>query len=142
MTRKVTVTLVGIKNTNTGADPGNELEVYGGLFARRQFVNELGEFQTMEEQPLFQKSAGDSIDISEGSIFPITTQATLVIEPGQFLWLGGTLFDHDDIGSDDDLGTAEFRWPHDAIPSGPQTAFYMAAEGDQRVESKWSLIVS
>ena len=56
---------------------------------------------------LWHKLDGDAIEISEGAVFPIGAAAEVLIEPGQFLWIGGHLAEHDSTSDNDNLGFIE-----------------------------------
>jgi hypothetical protein len=139
MTKRVRVQLIGIKNVHTGDDPGGNLEVYGDLFARRVFVNEIGEFQALDTQQMFHRASADALDISEGAIFTLGETRELGIEPGEFLWLGGHLAEQDDTSANDNLGFIDKKIPHDAIQSGPQFVVYR--ESEQEVEARFTTTV-
>ncbi len=141
MTKRVRVTLNGIKVNTEGSDPGANLEIYGDLFARRVFVNqEIGEFQEIAREHLWHRNESDRVDISAGAIF-VTPGVVrdMIIEPGEFLWLGGHLAEHDTFGENDNLGFIDKKIPHDAIQSGPQAVVFR--ESDQEAQVNFTLTV-
>ena len=64
----------------------------------------------------------------------------MLIEPGQFLWIGGHLAEHDSTSDNDNLGFIDKKIPHDAISSGLHVIVYQ--ESEQIVEARFTLSVS
>ncbi|MCP3822866.1 hypothetical protein NLX86_33775 [Streptomyces sp. A3M-1-3] len=141
MAKNVIVSLVGIKGIATGDDPGFNLEIYGDLFARRVFVNEVGEFHPLETHHLWHRNDTDRIQVTEGSTHTINSSSPqFAIHPGEFLWIGGHLADHDEFSNNDNLGFIDKKIPHDFIQSGPAGVVFQ--ESEQIVEARYNILVS
>lgn len=143
MTKRVIVTLTGIKNVATGSDPGANVEIYGDLYARRVVLNmDTGDFQAIVTHQLWHRNGDNPVDISQDSIVQIGAAAPeLTIEPGEFLWIGGHLAEEDDWpNANDNLGFIDKKLAHDAIQPGPQPVIF--TDNDQKVEAKFLLTVS
>jgi thiol-activated cytolysin len=100
VSQKVRVTLTGITVDDDGGDAGDELEVYGNIWASAE-----------NQVSLFSRNADNYVAIREGTTWP---QASFIAEgildvvpqPGNVIRLGASLMDADGWADpDDDLGT-------------------------------------
>lgn len=139
MTKRATVTLQGIKCVAVGPDPGSALEIYGDLSAKRTFVNDLGDFEAIEEFGLWHKGPHDWVNIARDNTLSVNeTTPVMTIEPGEFLWVGGHLADQDEFPSaNDNLGFRENRLSHDQLVAGPQVVTF--DEDGQVVEARFNV---
>jgi hypothetical protein len=139
---RVVVKLHNIKNENTGEDPGDQLEVFGRFdVARLVFDADVGEVLTLDSQNLFNKSGDDAADLDQGAAIIVESSAILNINPGEFLQITGHLGEQDDIGSNDQLGGIDLRFPFNNIPRG-LLQLPIFQEGDQIVSVKMSSTVT
>jgi thiol-activated cytolysin len=95
VSQKVAVRLESIRVDDAGGDPGNDLEIYGTIYA-----------QGTDRTILFSRDSSTYVSVAAGTQFPQTNDlADAVIDvtpqPGQSIVLGAHLWDDDLIGSDD-----------------------------------------
>lgn len=96
VSQKLLVTLQSIAVDDAGGDSGDDLELYGDIWA-----------EGVDTQNLFHKNSGNYVQIHQGSQFgqPIA-QAVVNVTPqaGQSIKLHAHLFDQDTFSPDDDMG--------------------------------------
>jgi len=96
VSQKLLVTLQSIAVDDAGGDSGDDLELYGDIWA-----------EGVDTQNLFHKDSGNYVQIHQGSQFgqPIA-QAVVDVTPqaGQSINLHAHLFDQDTFSPDDDMG--------------------------------------
>lgn len=142
--KKVRVTLHHIKNEKTGSDPGDELEFYGSFdVARLHFDPGIGQVLSLDQQNLFFRPPDDTVDVPQGQQFPVNTSAVVTIRDGEFLQISGHLTEQDTLGSDDRMGSVDFRKRLDQITDGPleDPAGIHFAESDQHARVLMSTFV-
>lgn len=100
VSQRIRVTLDGITVEDDGGDAGDELEVYGTIWAGAE-----------NEVTLFQRNADNYVAIREGTTWPqagVIAEGILEVvpQPGNVIRLGASLKDEDGWANpDDDLGT-------------------------------------
>jgi len=96
VSQKLLVTLSSIAVDDAGGDSGDDLELYGDIWA-----------EGVDTQNLFHKDSGNYVQIHQGSQFgqPIA-QAVIDVSPqaGQSIKLHAHLYDQDTFSPDDDMG--------------------------------------
>lgn len=96
VSQKLLVTLSSIAVDDAGGDSGDDLELYGDIWA-----------EGVDTQNLFHKDSSNYVQIHQGSQFgqPIA-QAVIDVSPqaGQSISLHAHLFDQDTFSPDDDMG--------------------------------------
>jgi thiol-activated cytolysin len=96
VSQKLLVTLSSIAVDDAGGDSGDDLELYGDIWA-----------EGLDTQNLFHKASGNYVQIHQGSQFgqPIA-QAVIDVSPqaGQSISLHAHLHDQDTFSPDDDMG--------------------------------------
>ena len=96
VSQKLLVTLSSIAVDDAGGDSGDDLELYGDIWA-----------EGVDTQNLFHKDSGNYVQIHQGSQFgqPIS-QAVINVSPqaGQSIKLHAHLYDQDTFSPDDDMG--------------------------------------
>ena len=96
VSQKLLVTLQSISVDSAGGDSGNDLELYGDIWA-----------EGVDTQNLFHKDSSNYVQIHEGSQFgqPIAQAVVNVVpQAGQSIKLHAHLFDQDTFSPDDDMG--------------------------------------
>jgi thiol-activated cytolysin len=95
VSQKIKVTLQSIRVEDAGGDPGDDLEIYGTIWA-----------DGADRQILFNRDSNSYVQISSGSQFPQSSSLTDAVlevtpQPGGQIVLGAHLWDDDLIGNDD-----------------------------------------
>jgi thiol-activated cytolysin len=96
VSQKIQVTLQSIAVDSAGGDSGNDLELYGDIYA-----------EGASALNLFHKDSSNYVQVHEGSQFgPTIAQGILTVNPaaGQVIKLHAHLIDQDTFSPDDDLG--------------------------------------
>ncbi len=98
VSQKVKVTLLGIRVESAGGDAGDDLELYGRIWASG------GSSAT-----LFDKGPGTYVQIREGTTWPtgaFVSEAIIDVRPeaGQVIELGADLWDYDPVSANDAMG--------------------------------------
>jgi hypothetical protein len=101
MTKRVRVTLLGIRVEDGGDDHANDLEIQGFLGAERFSTNGLD--AVVQTEGFWFTDVDHPITIHEATIFPMHVAKEMIIERGEILRLGGHLWDVD-LGGYEDLG--------------------------------------
>ncbi|OOR03971.1 hypothetical protein BW900_24115 [Bacillus mycoides] len=125
------VRLHGIYCETEGPDPGANLEVYGWLMANTDTV------------PFWMWSVGDNdgVNISRNSTYHIGAETTVHVRNGQNLYIGGELWDDDEIFNPDDYLGANWRTiPLDEITPWVKNYEIWFEEDGQRVRVDFSVI--
>lgn len=132
----VTVQAVGIQNIRTGDDPGRDLEIYGNLGA---WVKRAGSgIETPEDQGglLMNLPDGMQVSITHPGTVSLGRSITMTVNDAQELWIGGHLWDDDDVFEDDDLGGRYERIPFAVIPRDDELRVrFHDRDNDQQVEA-------
>lgn len=137
MSKKVvTVEAVGIRNIGTGGDPGNDLEIYGNLGA---WVKRAGaDIGTAEDEGHLFMNLPDALrkSITSFSTLFVGGSITMEVKDSQELWIGGHLWEDDDLSGDDDLGGRYERFPFAVIPRGDEVKVrFHDRDNDQQAEA-------
>ncbi|MFI1286723.1 hypothetical protein ACH4U5_39260 [Streptomyces sp. NPDC020858] len=107
--KEVRVTLKQIRCSKVGSDAGPTLEIYGNLRALGVFVNGQGQFEAGFTGKLWDRADNNAVQMAEtNQLFP-NTQTTFIVFENDFLWVGGRLFEDDDLDADDDMGARDAR---------------------------------
>jgi thiol-activated cytolysin len=98
VSQKIKVTLQAIRVENAGGDAGDDLEMYGTIWA-----------DGVDRQILFSRNSDNWVRVHSGEAFPQSGEISeQVLEvkpsPGGTIVLGAHLTDQDDLSGDDDLG--------------------------------------
>jgi hypothetical protein len=141
MTKRVTVTLQGLKCFAVGPDAGSALEVYGDLAVKRTILDDLGNFQALQTFPLWHASPDQWVNISRDTILPVNaTTPEITIEPNEFLTLGGHLGEQDEWpNANDNLGFIDKTLSHGSLHGGPLPIPFQ--EEGQVVEARFAINV-
>ncbi|PEQ27893.1 hypothetical protein [Bacillus cereus] len=96
MAKRVEVTLLGIRCVAENDGPGNELEIFGDLYANVEYGSQAHEIL------MWSASNSGHEDIKVGNALPINKTEIINMNEGERLALGGTLFEWDgpDIAKD------------------------------------------
>ncbi|MFB4298259.1 hypothetical protein [Actinomadura sp. NTSP31] len=141
MTKNVSVTLQGIKCVAVGPDPGSALEIYGDLGAKRTTINENGDFEAIENFPLWHLGPHDWVNIARDNTLTVNnTTPTFKINEDEWLWVGGHLAEEDDWPSNNDnLGFLDKKLGHDQVDTGQQIITF--SEEGQVAEARFMVRV-
>jgi hypothetical protein len=141
MTRKVSVTLIGLKCFAVGPDPGSSLEVYGDLAAKRSVLDELGNFRALQTFPLWHKSPQEWVNITRDTTLSVnTTTPEITIEPQEYLLIGGHLGEQDEWPSaNDNLGFVDMNLSHDVLHLHSGLHVVTFQEEGQVVEARFTI---
>jgi hypothetical protein len=112
MTKRIRVTLIGIKVLDEGDDPGGNLEIYGDLSAQRFSTN--WPDRVVQTETFWHADSDNYLTIAVANLFEIYVRKEMIIEPGEILFLGGHLWDQD-TNPDDSLGYQRVEIPYHAI---------------------------
>ncbi|MGE5180583.1 MAG: thiol-activated cytolysin family protein, partial [Acidobacteriota bacterium] len=96
VSQKILVTLQSIAVDDAGGDSGDDLELYGDIWA-----------DASDTQTLFHKNSDNYVQIHQGSQFGPTIAQTIidvVPQPGKTINLHAHLWDQDTFSPDDDMG--------------------------------------
>jgi len=105
VSQKIKVTLQSIRVEDAGGDAGDDLELYGSVWA-----------DGVGRQVLFDRNSDNWIRVHSGQAFPQSGEiAEQVLEvqpsPGGKITFGAHLMDQDDLSPDDDLGNVTVDAP-------------------------------
>jgi thiol-activated cytolysin len=105
VSQKIKVTLQSIRVEDAGGDAGDDLELYGSVWA-----------DGVGRQVLFDRNSDNWIRVHSGQAFPQSGEiAEQVLEvqpsPGGKITLGAHLMDQDDLSGDDDMGNVTVDAP-------------------------------
>jgi hypothetical protein len=100
--KRLRVTLEALRCTNSGNDPGTNLEIKGKLEARGVFIDGQGDPQPGFAQVLWYEEAAK--DIAPNTEIPVNSSAEFLVFERDFLWIGGFITEEDTFGKDDSLG--------------------------------------
>src|SRR5262245_37614367 len=98
------VTLASIGCLDASGDPGDNLEIFGDLYAQGKFLDAEGGPQTGFEKNLWHRDSDGAIDINPDTQIVVNESVEFPVFDRDFLWIGGKIVEKDDIGDDDILG--------------------------------------
>ena len=145
MTKQVIVKAVGIKNVQTGSDPGDDLEIYGHLGAWPVFNGQLvGGGDGFQPQFILMNRLDPSQaqSITQGATLFVGTSTVLTIGDNEELRVGGHLKEQD-TDANDSLGDRFNPLTHNQLAAGgfqnPQIVTFF--EDSQIVEAIFEITV-
>ncbi|MFC9441024.1 hypothetical protein, partial [Nocardia sp. NPDC057030] len=141
--KRVVVTLHSIKNTGTGPDPGDELEIFGRIsVGKLVFVPEIGQTVAGNVKNVFDHASDQTLEIPQGFAFnfPPAHRHELDISDGQQLQITGRIGEQDDIGENDFFPNIDIKKSFAGITT--ETLIIPLNESGQKIEINMSTVVA